>query len=64
MAREALNWRELDPKIRHYARCGFSIKRQSRKLNISERAIYLRRNALGISRKKKHAAQETSSHVM
>lgn len=62
MAREALNWRELDPKIRHYARCGFSIKRQSHKLKISERAIYSRRNALGIGRKKK-AAQENSSYV-
>ncbi|ASC05012.1 hypothetical protein [Acetobacter pasteurianus] len=62
MAREALNWRELDPKIRHYARCGFSIRRQASKLSISEISIKKRRAFLGIA-KKKHAAQENSSHV-
>ena len=62
MAREAINWRDLDPMLRRMARAGFSIKRQARKLNVSERAVYQRRNALGIGRKK-NCAQENSSHV-
>lgn len=61
MARAAIDWKRLDPDLRHMARCGFSIKRQARKLNLSERSIKKRRSELGLI--KKTVAQESSCHA-
>lgn len=52
MAREALNWRRIDPELRRFARCGLSIKRQAAKLQISIPTIKKRRAFLGLVRKK------------
>jgi hypothetical protein len=52
MPREAIDWARLDRDIRHMARCGFSIKRQARKLALSERSIKKRRAELGLVKKR------------
>lgn len=61
MARTAIDWTRLDPDLRRMDRCGFSIKRQARKLNLSERSIKKRRSELGLI--KKTVAQERTCHA-
>ncbi|MFT9359553.1 hypothetical protein [Acetobacter okinawensis] len=61
MARAAIDWTRLDPDLRRMARCGFSIKRQARKLNLSERSIKKRRAELGLI--KKSVAQESTCYA-
>jgi DNA-binding NarL/FixJ family response regulator len=61
MARAAIDWTRLDPDLRRMARCGFSIKRQARKLNLSERSIKKRRSALGLT--KKPVVRENTGHA-
>ncbi len=54
MAREAIVWTpEMDNKLRRYARCGWSIRMQSRLLNLCPDVIYKRRKRLGLSVKSK-----------
>lgn len=61
MARTAIDWTRLDPDLRHMARCGFSIKRQARKLGIAAITIKKRRSILGLC--KKPVAQERTCHA-
>lgn len=61
MARTAIDWTRLDPDLRRMARCGFSIKRQARKLGIAAITIKKRRSVLGLS--KKPVAQERTCHA-
>ncbi|MCG4258243.1 hypothetical protein [Acetobacter senegalensis] len=61
MVRPAIEWRELDGTLRRMDRAGLSIKRQARKLQVSERAVYQRRSALGLGRKRKN--QEPAAHA-
>lgn len=47
MAREAIVWTpEMDNKLRRYARCGWSVRRQASKLGLSERSVYTRRKQI------------------
>ncbi|MFS8368822.1 hypothetical protein [Acetobacter indonesiensis] len=61
MGRQAIDWRPLDGTLRRMDRAGLSIKRQARKLQVSERAVYQRRSALGLGRKQK--SNEAVAHV-
>ncbi|WP_179194656.1 hypothetical protein [Acetobacter persici] len=42
----------MDVQLRHFDRCGLSIKRQARRLGLSERSIYTRRKQLQLDRQK------------
>jgi hypothetical protein len=61
MARAAIDWTRLDPDLRRMARCGFSIKRQARKLGIAAITIKKRRSALGLT--KKPVVRENTGHA-
>lgn len=61
MARERTDWSELDRYLRRMDRAGLSVKRQARRLNVCERSIYSRRQALGLGRKQ--AKQEVTSNA-
>ncbi|MFT8471360.1 hypothetical protein [Acetobacter persici] len=53
MARAAIEWSHaMDVQLRHFDRCGLSIKRQARRLGLSERSIYTRRKKLQLDRQK------------
>lgn len=56
MVRVAINWKRLDPELRHFSRCGLPIAQQARRLGIAAITIKKRRAALGLVRKypKKH----------
>ncbi|MCP1271232.1 MULTISPECIES: hypothetical protein [Acetobacter] len=47
MARPAIEWdHAMDATLRRFDRSGLSIKRQARRLGLSERSIYSRRKQL------------------
>ncbi|WP_179193864.1 hypothetical protein [Acetobacter malorum] len=39
----------MDANLRRFDRCGLSIKRQARRLGLSERSVYARRKQLQIN---------------
>lgn len=50
MARAAIEWdHAMDANLRRFDRCGLSIKRQARRLGLSERSVYARRKQLQIN---------------
>ncbi|MCE0743352.1 hypothetical protein LWC05_05530 [Acetobacter sicerae] len=51
MTVQITNWASIDAALRHMAIVGLSIRQQSRKLGLSERAIYQRRSEIGLKRK-------------
>lgn len=53
MAREAINWtHDMDNQLRRFDRCGLSIKRQARRLGLSERSVHTRRKQISITSNK------------
>ncbi|WP_156475929.1 hypothetical protein [Acetobacter orleanensis] len=53
MVRAAIEWTHaMDTKLRHFERCGLCVRRQARRLGVSERSIYTRRKQLRLDSQK------------
>ncbi|WP_264810396.1 hypothetical protein [Acetobacter orleanensis] len=53
MVRAAIEWTHaMDTKLRHFERCGLCVRRQARRLGVSERSIYPRRKQLRLDSQK------------